>query len=54
MSLALFALSMVFVVEGVIGVPFAGSRLLLMTGTVVYLFAAAAVGILLINAMATQ
>ena len=45
--LLLFALSMVFVVEGAIGVPFAGSRLLLLTGTVVYLFAAAAVGILL-------
>ncbi len=45
--LMLFALSMVFVVEGAIGVPFAGSRLLLLTGTVVYLFAASAVGILL-------
>ena len=42
-----FALSMIFVVEGAIGVPFAGSRLLLLMGTVVYLFAAAAVGILL-------
>ena len=46
-NLVLFALSMVFVVEGAIGVPFAGSRLLLLMGTVVYLFAAAAVGILL-------
>jgi ABC-2 type transport system permease protein len=45
--LCLFALSMVFVVEGAIGVPFAGSRMLLLLGTVVYLFAAAAVGILL-------
>lgn len=45
--LVFFSLSMVFVVEGAIGVPFAGSRLLLLMGTVVYLFAAAAVGILL-------
>ena len=45
--LVFFTLSMLFVVEGAIGVPFAGSRLLLLMGTVVYLFAAAAVGILL-------
>ncbi len=45
--LVFFVLSMMFVVEGAVGVPFAGSRLLLLLGTVVYLFAAAAVGILL-------
>lgn len=47
MILVFFVLSMLFVVEGAVGVPFAGSRLLLLLGTVVYLFAAAAVGILL-------
>jgi len=45
--LVFFRLSMIFVVDGAIGVPFAGSRLLLLSGTVVYLFAAAAVCILL-------
>ena len=45
--LVFFTLSMIFVVDGAIGVPFAGSRLLLLSGTVVYLFAAAAVCILL-------
>ncbi|TWT49286.1 Inner membrane transport permease YhhJ [Rubripirellula amarantea] len=45
--LACFMLSMVVVVEGMLNVPFAGSRLLLFIGTVVYLFAAAAIGILL-------
>ncbi len=45
--LVFFTLSMIFVVEGALEVPFAGSRLLLLGGTVVYLFAAAAVGILL-------
>lgn len=45
--LVFFTLSMLLVVERAIGVPFAGSRMLLLMGTVVYLFAAAAVGILL-------
>ncbi len=45
--LVVFVLSMRFIVEGAIGVPFAGSRVLLLTGTVIYLFAAAAIGILL-------
>lgn len=42
-----FVLSMVFVVEGALDVPIAGSRGLLLAGTVIYLFAAAAIGILL-------
>jgi ABC-2 type transport system permease protein len=45
--LAAFALSMIFIVEGVLDVPIAGSRLLLLGGTMVYLFAAAAIGIFL-------
>lgn len=42
-----FTLSLVFVVEGLLHVPIAGSRLLLLAGTMVYLFAAAAIGIFL-------
>tara|TARA_R110002072_G_scaffold4543_8_gene31670 strand:- start:4521 stop:5645 length:1125 start_codon:yes stop_codon:yes gene_type:complete len=42
-----FALSMFFMVEGLLDVPIAGSRLLLLLGATVYLFAAAAIGILL-------
>lgn len=42
-----FALSMVFIVGGVLDVPMAGSRLLLLAGTAIYLFAAAAIGIFL-------
>lgn len=42
-----FSLSMVFVVQGILGVPIAGSRLLLFSGTIIYLFAAAAIGIFL-------
>lgn len=45
--LAAFTASMVIVVEGILDVPIAGSRMLLMTGTIVYLFAAAAIGIFL-------
>lgn len=45
--LAAFSLSMWFVVEGVLNVPIAGSRLLLLGGTTLYLFAAAAIGIFL-------
>ena len=45
--LVAFSLSAVFVVEGMLGVPFAGSKALLIGGTVTYLFAAAAIGIFL-------
>ena len=45
--LVAFSLSAVFVVEGLLGVPFAGSKALLIGGTVTYLFAAAAIGIFL-------
>tara|TARA_R110001592_G_scaffold363372_2_gene686221 strand:+ start:97843 stop:98967 length:1125 start_codon:yes stop_codon:yes gene_type:complete len=45
--LVAFSLSMWFVVEGVLDVPIAGSRLLLLGGTTIYLFAAAAIGIFL-------
>jgi ABC-2 type transport system permease protein len=45
--LAAFTLSLLFVVEGILEVPVAGSRLLLLAGTTVYLFAAAAIGIFL-------
>lgn len=40
-------LSMTFVVEGLLEVPIAGSRLLLIGGIVIYLFSAAAIGIFL-------
>lgn len=42
-----FTLSMLFVVETLLDVPIAGSRLLLLGGTALYLFAAAAIGIFL-------
>ncbi|MEQ8825559.1 MAG: ABC transporter permease [Filomicrobium sp.] len=42
-----FTISMVFVVELALGVQIAGSRLLLLLGAFVYLFSAAAIGILL-------
>jgi len=42
-----FSLSMVFIVQGLLDVPIAGSRLLLFSGTITYLFAAAAIGIFL-------
>lgn len=45
--LTVFALSMILVVEGILKVPIAGSKLLLLTGTAIYLFAAAAIGIFL-------
>lgn len=45
--LVAFSLSLIFVAQGVLDVPVAGSRLLLIFGTAVYLFAAAAIGILL-------
>ena len=45
--LAAFTASMVFVVEGALDVPIAGSRWLLLGGTTIYLFAAAAIGIFL-------
>ena len=45
--LGAFVLSMTFVVEGVLNVPVAGSKWLLIGGTTVYLFAAAAIGIFL-------
>jgi len=42
-----FILSMLIVVEGALDVPIAGSRGLLVIGTTIYLFAAAAIGIFL-------
>lgn len=45
--LVAFSVSMVFVVETILDVPIAGSRLLLVGGTTIYLFAAAAIGIFL-------
>ena len=45
--LVAFALSMTIMAEGVLSVPIAGSKLLLTFGAAVYLFAAAAIGILL-------
>ena len=45
--LVAFFLSMVFIVENLLQVPIAGSRVLLLFGTTVYLFAAAAIGIFL-------
>lgn len=44
---AVFTFSMLFIVEGAIGVPMAGSRLLLLGGTGVYLLATSAIGIFL-------
>ncbi len=45
--LVAFTLSMTIVVEGVLDVPVAGSKLLLIAGTTIYLFAASAIGIFL-------
>ncbi|HUS96241.1 MAG TPA: ABC transporter permease [Hyphomicrobiaceae bacterium] len=45
--LVAFVLSMIFVVGGMLDVPIAGSRWLLLCGTTMYLFAAAATGIFL-------
>ncbi len=45
--LVAFSLSMLFVVETILDVPISGSRLLLVGGTTLYLFAAAAIGIFL-------
>lgn len=45
--LVAFIGSLLFVVEGVLNVPVAGSRGLLLLGTVMYVFAAAAIGIFL-------
>ncbi|ATN36946.1 hypothetical protein ACO34A_24545 (plasmid) [Rhizobium sp. ACO-34A] len=42
-----FICSLLFVVEGALDVPIAGSRGLLLLGTVIYVFAAAAIGIFL-------
>lgn len=42
-----FICSLLFVVEGLLNVPIAGSRGLLLLGTVIYIFAAAAIGIFL-------
>jgi len=44
---AAFVCSLLFVVEGVLAVPIAGSHGLLLLGTVIYVFAAAAIGIFL-------
>ncbi|MBU2963120.1 ABC transporter permease [Citreicella sp. C3M06] len=45
--LAAFAISMIFVVEGALDVPVAGSRGLLIFGAMLYVFAASSIGILL-------
>ncbi|WP_257883457.1 ABC transporter permease [Roseobacter insulae] len=45
--LVAFSLSMFFVVENLLDVPIAGSKPLLLLGVTIYLFAAAAIGILL-------
>lgn len=45
--LAAFTFSMLFVVEGALNIPISGSKWLLIAGTVIYLFAAAAIGIFL-------
>jgi ABC-2 type transport system permease protein len=45
--LVAFMLSMLFVVEGLLDVPIAGSRLLLFSGAAINLFASAAIGIFL-------
>jgi ABC-2 type transport system permease protein len=45
--LVAFTASMIFVVEGMLDVPIAGSLALLLAGTTIYLFAAAAIGIFL-------
>ena len=45
--LAAFSVSLIVVVELWLGVPIAGSRMLLFFGTVLYLFSAAAIGVLL-------
>ncbi|MBU3890168.1 ABC transporter permease [Methylosinus sp. KRF6] len=42
-----FICSLLFVVEGVLNVPIAGSRALLLLGTIIYVFATAAIGIFL-------
>ncbi|MFO1217874.1 MAG: ABC transporter permease [Burkholderiaceae bacterium] len=42
-----FTLSMLFVVQGALHVPIAGSRALLLAGTTIYVFAAASIGIFL-------
>ncbi|WP_234050512.1 MULTISPECIES: ABC transporter permease [unclassified Xanthobacter] len=42
-----FVCSLLFVVEGALDVPIAGSRLLFLLGTVIYVFAAASIGIFL-------
>ena len=52
--LAAFTLSMLFVVEGLLDVPVAGSRMLLLGGTIIYLFAAAAIGIFLATVARTM
>lgn len=45
--LAAFVISLTFIVEWSIGVPIAGSRLLLISGAFIYMFSAAAIGIFL-------
>jgi ABC-2 type transport system permease protein len=45
--LVTFTLSMLFIVKGMLNIPIAGSAILLITGTTIYLFAAAAIGIFL-------
>jgi ABC-2 type transport system permease protein len=45
--LVTFTLSMLFIVKGMLNIPIAGSAILLITGTTIYLFAPAAIGIFL-------
>ncbi len=52
--LTAFTLSMLLIVQGALDVHISGSRLLLLGGTVVYLFAAAAIGIFLATIAGTM
>jgi ABC-2 type transport system permease protein len=45
--LVAFSVSMLFIVESLLDVPITGSRWLLLSGTTIYLFTAAAIGIFL-------
>ena len=52
--LAAFTMSVVFVVQGVLSVPIAGSHALLLGGAALYIFAASSIGILLGTAARTM
>jgi ABC-2 type transport system permease protein len=52
--LTAFTLSLLFMVEGLLDVPIAGSKWVLLAGTAVYLFAASAIGIFLATVARTM